>query len=71
MNDGSFEKKATDALISHDQLKRKAAAYVPKLRVWDAVKLHKTLKKSSGFSDKAFMEAAQEMFPHSTYFHAN
>lgn len=64
-----FEKRANDALLAHRHKLRTSDTYVPKLRVWDAVKLHKTLKKTSGFEDKSFIESAKEIFPYSTYFH--
>ena len=44
-----FEKRATDALLAHHDKLRSSGTYVPKLRVWDAVKLHKTLKKTANF----------------------
>ena len=44
-----FEKRATDSLLAHHDKLRSSDTYVPKLRVWDAVKLHKTLKKTANF----------------------
>ncbi len=64
-----FEQRATDALLTHHAKLRSSDTYVPKLRVQDAVKLHKTLKKTAGFEDKSFIESAKQIFPYSTYFH--
>jgi len=65
----TVEKADTDVMMAHAQ-QRKTTTDVglPKLRVWDVVALHKTLKKVDGFQDSQFKEAAQELFPYSTYF---
>jgi hypothetical protein len=65
----TVEKAAMDAMLAHAQ-QRKTALEVglPKLRVWDVIALHRTLKKVDGFQDTQFKEAAQELFPYSTYF---
>lgn len=63
------ETLATETLQKHaDQLKSSSQIDLSKLRVWDAVSLHKTLKKIPGFADASFKKKAKEMFPHSTYF---
>lgn len=64
-----FEGIATATLISHAALRKESTDNnVPKLSVWDAIALHKTMKKSPGFADSFFKQAAQEVFPLAPYF---
>ena len=67
-NEANSEKRAIDELLAHE-LQRKDSLEVglPKLRVWDAISLHKTLGKMK-FGEE-FKKVSQEMFPYSTYFH--
>lgn len=63
------EAVATEVLLKQaEQLKSSTVNGLPKLRVWDAVALHKTLKKIPNFTDAKFKQTAKEMFAHSTYF---
>ena len=57
--DKNFEEEATQALVDTP---------IFALRVFEAVKCHKTLLKTPNFKDTTFKAKAKELFPHSTYF---
>lgn len=66
--DAHAEKRAVTELQAHFEQRRTSTKIgLPKLRVWDAISLHKTVCEMGGGAE--FKQAAQEMFPYSTYFH--
>ena len=51
----NFEARATSALKGHADLRKTSTEnFLPKLRVWDVISMHKTLMKWTEFANESF-----------------
>ena len=51
----NFEARATSALKGHAELRKTSNEnFLPKLRVWDVISMHKTLMKWTEFANESF-----------------